>query len=262
MTTGTERPVDWSGWMARWDAQQSGYIPQREERFAVMLDAVEEIIGGDLLMLDLACGPGSVSQRVLARFPQARSIAVDLDPLLLALGRGALGTAEGRLRWAEADLTNPAWVDALGESHFDAVLTTTALHWLSAAQLVQLYRELGRLVRPGGVFLNGDLLQFGPDLPAFAALAERRRERLVSDTALAARGVETWRAWWDAIAAEPALTELYAERERRFAWRNDACTDSDHPIFDLHVAALRNAGFAQVGTIWQSFGHRVLMAVR
>jgi hypothetical protein len=34
------------------------------------------------------------------------------------------------------------------------------------------------------------------------------------------------------------------------------------PIFDVHVAALRDAGFREVGTIWQSVTNRVLMAVR
>jgi trans-aconitate methyltransferase len=33
---------------------------------------------------------------------------------------------------------------------FDAVVSTTALHWLSAAELGELYRVLATLLRPGG----------------------------------------------------------------------------------------------------------------
>jgi trans-aconitate methyltransferase len=65
------------------------------------------------MAIDLACGPGSLSQRLLQRFPQARVIAVDVDPVLLALGRGALGTVGGRLRWVDADLASPDWAQAL-----------------------------------------------------------------------------------------------------------------------------------------------------
>src|SRR5438874_1750948 len=127
--------LDWQGWLRRWDAQQTGYIPDREERFAAMLDALEAMLPETFVALDLACGPGSLSQRLLARFPQARCVAVDHDPALLALGQGALGDGDGRLRWVEADLREPNWIDQLGERQVDAVLSTTALHWLDAGAL-------------------------------------------------------------------------------------------------------------------------------
>jgi len=30
--------LNWHDWMQRWDSQQSGYLPDREERFTAMLD--------------------------------------------------------------------------------------------------------------------------------------------------------------------------------------------------------------------------------
>ena len=57
--------------------------------------------------LDLACGPGAISQRLLTRFPKAHSIANDLAPVLLTMGQRVLGTIDGRLTWIEADLTTP-----------------------------------------------------------------------------------------------------------------------------------------------------------
>lgn len=258
MATNARRQIDWQAWLRRWDTQQAGYVPDREGRFTVMFDALAGLLPPSFVALDLACGPGSISRRLLDRFPGARSIAVDIDPVLLALGRGALGTLDGRLRWVETDLASPDWAAALGEQQVDAVLSTTALHWLPAEQLVSLYRDLGRLVRPGGVFLNGDNMAFGPDLPAFRQLDRHARDAQWSDAAFAARGIETWEEWWDALAQEPSLAPLLAERERRFA----AKTRPESPIFDLHTAALRDAGFREVGTIWQVLTSRVLMAVR
>src|SRR5262249_19184882 len=135
---------------------QTAYLPFREERFAIILDVVEQVLGESFVALDLACGPGAISQRLLARFPQARCVALDYDPTLLALGRGALGDMDGRLRWVEADLRDPAWIEQLSETQVDAVLSTTALHWLDAGPLARLYGQLGALVRPGGIVLNGD----------------------------------------------------------------------------------------------------------
>ncbi|MDQ3830748.1 MAG: class I SAM-dependent methyltransferase [Candidatus Tectomicrobia bacterium] len=96
--------VDWSGWLRRWDVQQSGYLPDREARFTAMLDVLDILLPETFVALDLACGPGAISQRLLSRFPKARSIAVDLDPVLLTMGQAVLGDMGGRLRWVDADL--------------------------------------------------------------------------------------------------------------------------------------------------------------
>jgi hypothetical protein len=73
------------------------------------------------------------------------------------------------------------------------------------------------------------------------------------------QGLEDWERWWEALQAEPPLRELFSERQRRFGWK----TSGWHaPIFDLHVAALRDADFREVGVIWQNMENRVLMAVR
>jgi SAM-dependent methyltransferase len=250
--------LNWHEWMQRWDGQQSKYLPEREQRFNAMLDVLEELLPERFVAIDLACGPGSISQRLLNRFPQARCIAVDFDPVLLMLGQQVLGDMQGRLRWVEADLREPAWLDQLGEVQVDAVLSTTALHWLSAQLLVQLYHQLGKLVSPGGVVLNGDHLAFAPHLPAFRAVVEgvqkRRSAILATET-----DAEDWRTWWNALEREPGMEPIFAEREFRFS--NLAHDDND-ALVELHEAALRDAGFREVGVIWQQLNNQVVLAVR
>lgn len=91
MSTHKQPNIDWLGWLRRWDAQQEGYVPERESRFMAMFDALAGLLPASFVALDLACGPGSISARLLARFPAARAIAVDMDPVMLAIGRNALG---------------------------------------------------------------------------------------------------------------------------------------------------------------------------
>jgi SAM-dependent methyltransferase len=262
VTSQVESRIDWTHWRDRWEAQQSAYTVDWEGRYTAMLDAVEALLPEEFVALDLASGPGTISRRLLKRFPRARCVAVDLDPVLLAMGQGALGTVDGRLRWVEADLKSADWLTALGEERVDAVLSTTALHWLPAEHLIRLYRELGGLVREGGLFLNGDNMRFGPELPSFNALTQWRRDRLWSAESFSARNQENWEQWWDALAKEPDAAPLLAERERRFGWMKEVNRGWVAPIFDVHVAALRDAGFREAGTIWQSGTNRVLMAVR
>jgi trans-aconitate methyltransferase len=259
MSTDVQPEIDWSGWLRRWDAQQAGYVPEREERFTVMLDALAALLPASFVALDLACGPGSISQRLLARFPEARAIAVDMDPVMLAVGQGALGTIDGRLRWVEADLASPGWLEALGETRLDAVLSTTALHWLEPEPLTRMYHDLGRLLRPGGLFLNGDNMAFGSAQPTLARLSQGALDEQWTDAAFAARGVETSEQWWEALALEPASAPLITARNQLLAGKR---RQESSPGFDVHVAALRDAGFREAGTIWQVLSDRVLMAVR
>jgi hypothetical protein len=152
-----------------------------------MLDVLEALLPEAFVALDLACGPGAISQRLLARFPHARCVAVDLDPVLLTMGQSVLGTMETFQRVADT-------------------------------------------------------------------VKARRQEE-----AFTRRGGEDWTTWWQALSAEPALQDLFTERERRFTWK---AQERRVPIFDVHEAALRDAGFREVGVIWQNMDNRVLMAVR
>jgi SAM-dependent methyltransferase len=257
MNESTSAAIDWAAWLRRWDAQQETYLPDREARFTAMLDVLDVLLPEEFVALDLACGPGAISQRLLRRFPRARCVSVDLDPVLLTMGQAVLGDSGGRLRWVTADLADPTWVDALGESSFDAVLSTTALHWLEAGPLVRLYDDLGRLLRAGGVFLNGDNMAFAPSQETLRRLAEAAERRQAE--ALAAAGAEDWELWWAALAAEPGAAALLAERASRFPVAHG---EERSPIFDVHEAALRNAGFREVGIIWQRLDNRVLLGVR
>ncbi len=250
--------LNWHEWIQRWDRQQSGYLPDREQRFTAMLDVLEALLPEKFVALDLACGPGSISQRLLQRFPQARCVAVDFDPVLLLLGQKELGDMQDRLRWVEVDLRDPAWHTQLGEEHVDAVLSTTALHWLTPSTLVQVYHRLGKLVRSGGVFLNGDEFEFGPHMPNFRKVDEFVPERVTRDIAIHS-GTEGWSEWWENLKREPGMDDLFAERQRRII---DGAHHDSHPIVELHEAALRDAGFREVGVIWQHLGNRVVMGVR
>lgn len=229
-------------------------MPDREARFAVMIDTIEALCGPAPHVVDLGSGPGSLSRRVLDRLPESRVTAIDMDPVLLAIGRNALGDQRGRLQWLDADLRS-RWSAGAGDQ-VDAAVSTTALHWLQPNALAALYRHLGTVLAPGGVFVNGDRLEFPADLPRLAAAARSIRER--QEHADASAG-ETWEEWWAAVEQDPGLAAEVAER----ALRHHDHPDHEHPAdLAMHVEALHQAGFAEVGTIWQHLADRVLVAIR
>jgi SAM-dependent methyltransferase len=248
-------------WITRWDRQQEVNLPDREDRFTVLVDAVEAGTGRqDPLVLDLGCGPGSLAVRLLARIPAATVIAVDADPVTLSLGRAAYAGVPG-LRFLDIDLRASRWETGLGIEpgrQVDAVVSTTALHWLTAAELRGLYRVLAGLLRPGGLFLDGDHLRLDEAESPVLARLDRVLEEAEDRRRFPGGHAEDWEQWWQAVATDPTLADPAAERERRTVRHHGP----ESTMFAAHTDALRAAGFAEVGTIWQRGSNRVLAAVR
>jgi SAM-dependent methyltransferase len=252
-------------WIARWDRQQEVYLPDREDRFTALIDAVAAGTGRpDPLILDLGCGPGSLAARLLARIPAATVIAADADPVTLSLGRAGYAGVPG-LRFLDVDLRASGWEAALGLEPgrpVDAVVSTTALHWLTAAELRALYRVVAGLLRPGGLFLDGDHLRLdeteSPVLARLNQVLEEAEDQRRFPGGHAGRA-EDWRQWWQAVTADPALAAAAAERDRRTVHHHGS---EGGGLLAVHIDALRAAGFAEIGTLWQRGSNRLLAAIR
>jgi ubiquinone/menaquinone biosynthesis C-methylase UbiE len=108
--------------------------------------------------LDLGSGHGSMSFRLLRRFPRARVVAVDFDPVLLKIGKESSKEYARRIAWVDADIGTAGWASHLPSPRFDAVVSSTAIRWLDKTRLRRLYGDLSKILRRGGIFLNGDVL--------------------------------------------------------------------------------------------------------
>lgn len=246
--------TDWNAWQESWDRQQEWYMPDREERFRVMLDMVEAFASTTPRVLDLACGTGTITARLLDRFPDATSTGVDLDPALLTIARGTFDGDE-RVSFVEADLKDPDWPARLPHETYDAVLTATALHWFHAEPLQALYGRIAGLVRHGGVFMNADHMidETAPRINAAErALRHARMGRAQQEGAL------DWADWWQLAAKDPALAEPTA---RRFEIYGDHA-DGDMPSPAWHARVLREQGFAEARPVWCSPSDTLLLAVK
>ncbi|WP_417309074.1 class I SAM-dependent methyltransferase [Devosia sp.] len=240
--------------LRRWDAQQTAYIKHRDQRFDAMAETVARLCGESPRILDLACGPGSTSVAILNRLPMAKIVAVDKDPALLAIARDVFANTPN-VEVLECDLETSDW-PAGTEGAFDAVISSTALHWLSPDALARLYFALADRLRVGGVFLNADHLLYGRDQPTLAALAKQDDESNQSEAF--GSGTDTWDGWWDLVAANPRYAEAAAQREH--VWKDKA--PPPYVTLGFHLETLRSAGFREVGTIWQYLDDYIACAIR
>ncbi|NGM16319.1 class I SAM-dependent methyltransferase [Verrucosispora sp. WMMA2044] len=243
-----------AAWQESWDRQQEAYLPDREHRFAAMLDAVDAVReAAPPRLLDLAGGTGTISMRALRRFPDAEVTLVDLDPALLALATASL---DDRATIVTADLSRPDWATALPHRRYDAVLTATALHWLPAERLRALYPEIHDLLRPGGVFVNADHM---PD-DGLPELTKRLLARAEEHRAAryAAGAVLSWSQWWEQAEQDPNLAPLV--RQRHAIYPTGHSPEWTPPI-SWHLTALTDAGFTEVGTLWRGAADAAVIAV-
>jgi len=238
-------------WLGRWDAQQERYVPDREERFRVVADVVRWANQGVARpqVVDLGCGPGSLTTRLAAELPAARIVGVDADPVLLALA------AEAGVTAVRTDLADPRWpADVPLDGAWDAAVSSTALHWLEVADLAVLYRTLAERLRPGGVFVDADHRAVAPE--ALRGLGTFVREARAVRAGVADN--EEWTSWWDAVLADPGLSAQVDARSEV-----SICHDGNTGLsVEDHLRMLREAGFSAASAVWQFGDDFVVAAVR
>lgn len=188
---------DWQRWVERWERMQEHYLYARAERFALIARMIGATQPQVRRILDLGCGPGSLSAFLLKAFPEADVIGLDFDPAILALAQASLAAFGQRAVIQRADLRTPNWSASISEP-CDAVVSATALHWLSADKLTDVYRQVALVLRPGGIFLNAD--HVGSDSPLIQEAFDRERSAWILQQGDV--NADDWKGFWEAYGKE------------------------------------------------------------
>jgi len=244
--------LDWHRWFERWEAMQDCYIPERLHRFDLMFERANMPRDGQVQILDLGCGPGSLSFRALQHFPNARIVAVDFDPVLLTMGRKVAGVRADRIQFVQVDVRQADWW-ADYDGRFDLVVSATALHWLNAEHLAEIYRRVYQALKPGGRFINSD--HVASDDPQ-VQIRFREMKEAKQQAAFQESRAYDWNTFWDDLAREFGEVDLQELRDLDEYWEG---TEDGQPQ-QFHIDALRWCGFEQVGIYWQDLGDVVIGA--
>jgi ubiquinone/menaquinone biosynthesis C-methylase UbiE len=119
-------------------------------------------------LLELGCGPGFVTERLVQMLPASRVVAVDVESTLLKQAPAQVpAAARDRVTWIQ---TSAAELGMRGEC-FDFAIARYVFQHL--ARPVQAAREVWRVLRPGGQFaiIDIDALLWGIAEPLFPELS-------------------------------------------------------------------------------------------
>ena len=165
---------------------QAEMVPGRSEALSLIAALVARSASPRPEILDLGCGDGALTARILEQSPGASVTLVDFSDEMLRRARLRFAD-DARVRSVRQDL-NAGLPDDLGAKRFDAVVSCYAIHHVQPENHARLFRQIRGALRAGGVFLWGD--RFQGESPAIAAwemdrwaawMAERAKEKFGMD---------------------------------------------------------------------------------
>lgn len=195
-----------------WDAETYDRSSAPQQSWAEDVLGRLDGLAPDANVLDVGCGTGRVTERLLELVPRGRVLAIDASEAMVELARAHLGDRAEVLCQDALELEVPEPVDA--------IVSTAALHWVPGHD--RLWPRLAAALRPGG--------RLEAQCGGKGNIA-RVREAIEAAAAEAAPELEGWSPW---TFAAPEETE---ERLRDAGFEQIRCWRSEKPTEPGDVAA-------------------------
>lgn len=220
-------PADAFGKMAaEYDSIARCGMPVYDEQ----LDAIEGcLLDGATAVLELGCGTGALTLRLVRRYPGAEITGIDAAHEMLAIARERVRAAGG----AERVSLRAVLFEELnmGMEGYDLIAANMSLHHVLDKQ--PFYSKLRRALRPGGLLVFGDELRV-----ALPHIEERY-----------------WGAWLD-FARQPG--HLNEEQVAEIIRHTE---ELDHyETLPRQLELLTKAGFSLVDCAWRKLNYAVFVA--
>jgi trans-aconitate 2-methyltransferase len=200
--------------MTRWNPEQ--YLKYSGERLRPALDLLSQIPAHiePEQVIDLGCGPGTVTEILAVRFANARITGLDSSPQML----DEAAKIEGP-NWVEGDIAT--WAP---ESPVSIIFSNAALHWLPRHDTI--FPRLMGCLAPGGVLaVQMPRNQGAPTHTCIAETVMAGSWRGKLEPLLAANAVEEPSFYYDHLAPLSAALSIWETEYLH-------CLEGENPVVD------------------------------
>lgn len=215
------------------------FVPERETQIDILTHLIP-VVGGEQHVFDLCCGEGLLTLAILERFPDYQVHAFDGSPMMLDRVKQQTLSYSHRLHTHIFTLESNKWRTV--SYPVRAVVCSLSIHHLDDAQKWQLFRDVKRMLAPGGIFLIADIIQ--PVTSLGNRLAAKMWDDEVRQRAMQLDG--------DLEAYQHFLNEQW----NSFTLTEPDPIDKMSPLFS-QLKWLEEVGFVGVDVFWCRAGHAI-----
>jgi ubiquinone/menaquinone biosynthesis C-methylase UbiE len=232
-------------WHRLCNEMMTQYCAGRDSCYGLVLDLIGSLLKfpNKTNMLDVGCGSGVFTEKVIAHFSEAKITAIDYSAKNLHIAQKVVG--ENRVSWILQDLTAPEWDKQLRNGSFDVAFIGWVTHVIEPWHLNQFYKNIASALREGGLLFNVDFMSRLK--PSFRDMATNVvRKRITNDFDLFDKN----------FSKKEAITKLQGEdNKQRTAW------NVRHDV-DYHIKAIEAASFKDAEEIWRYLNSSLILAIR
>lgn len=236
-------PPGWSEETSRLFIHYGRYfVPERALQMR-MITALLSALDGAALILDLCCGEGLLDELILDTHPSFTIRGLDGSTEMLQQARQRLRRFGKRFSAEMFDLARADWRSPA--VHPDAVVSSLAIHHLTAEQKQALFVDVFGMLAEKGLFIIADVVAH-PDETVRRLAAE------AMDESVRKRSLEL-------DGNTGAFDFFQREGWNIFRQLDEEDIDKPSPLFD-QLKWLEQAGFAQIEVAWMLAGHALFSA--
>lgn len=136
---------------ARFDEFFFKVAPHYEEMMSALIDALPFKKRDRLRVLDLGCGTGNLSRKIISAYPNARITCVDMAENMLKMARAKLKD-HNKINFWLGDIRD---FDYSGK--YDAIVASLVLHHVEKNDKTRFYRRIQKALSKNGVFFCIDI---------------------------------------------------------------------------------------------------------
>ncbi len=210
------------------DNQVLKNIPKYPEMLTALINAIPDNKENPKV-LDLGCGTGNITQKLLTRFPQAEVTCLDLSENMIKIAKNKLSQYKS-IKYLIGDFTETEITEK-----YDAIISSLALHHIpNDKEKQEMYKAIYEALNKNGVFYNADVILGN------STYNEELNNKIAQE---------------DMINNGVTLEEIQEHKGKREA--NDIPTT----IYN-HIKMLENVGFQEIDIIWKYYANVVYGATK